>query len=67
MQRKLLEEYLSLDISVFVNGLLCEYVRYCRGLSNVQLDDLHSYTQLWIRSFLERRLEAPSDGNGRRE
>ena len=61
------KEYLSLDISVFVNGLLCEYVRYCRGLSNVQLDDLHSYTQLWIRSFLERRLEAPSDGNGRRE
>ena len=49
-------EYLALDIAVFVNGLLCEYVKYCRGLSDVTLDDLHSYTQLWIKQFIARRV-----------
>lgn len=50
------KEYLALDIAVFVDGLLCEYVRYCRGLSDVQLDDLYAYTKLWIRSFWGRRM-----------
>lgn len=49
-------EYLALDIAVFVNGLLCEYVKYCRGLSNAGPDDLHAYTQLWIKQFIARRV-----------
>lgn len=57
------KEYLNLDIAVFVNGLLCEYVKYCRGLSNIQLDDLHAYTQRWLRLFIERRTQAPTDGS----
>ncbi len=56
------KEYLDLDIAVFVNGLLCEYVKYCRGLSNVQLDDLYAYTQRWLRLFIERRTQNPADG-----
>lgn len=51
------KEYLALDIAVFVNGILCEYVKYCRGLSDVTLDDLDSYTKLWIRLFVERRTQ----------
>ncbi len=51
------KEYLALDIAVFVNGILCEYVKYCRGLSDVTLDDLDSYTKLWIRHFVERRTQ----------
>lgn len=42
-----------------------EYVKYCRGLSEVQLEDLHAYTQWWIRLFLTRRLESPSDSQNR--
>ncbi len=56
------KEYLALDISVFVNGLICEYVKYCRGLSDVSLDDLYSYSKLWIQLFLTRRFE-PQTGN----
>lgn len=56
------KEYLNLDIAVFINGLLCEYVKYCRGLSDIQLDDLHAYTQRWLRLFIERRTQAPADG-----
>lgn len=50
------KEYLELDIAVFVDGLLCEYVKYCRGLSAFGLDDLHAYTRLWIRDFSRRRV-----------
>ena len=49
--------YLELDIKIFVNGLLIEYVKYCRELSDVQLDDLYAYTKLWIQLFLARRCE----------
>lgn len=55
------KEYLSLEISVFVNGLLCEYVKYCRGLSSVQLDDLHAYTKSWIQFFLAKRTAYPAN------
>lgn len=50
------KEYLALDIAVFIDGLLCEYVKYCRGLSEVRLDDLYAYTKVWIRQFSERRM-----------
>ena len=63
------KEYLALDIAIFVNGLLCEYVKYCRGLSDVRLDDLYAYTKLWIQRFLIRQAgssaapgSAPSSG-----
>lgn len=48
-------EYLALDIAIFVDGLICEYVKYCRELSDVGLDDLYAYTKLWIKNFDERR------------
>jgi len=49
------KEYLELDIAVFVDGLLCEYVKYCRGLSDVGLDDLYAFTKQWVRDFTRRR------------
>lgn len=61
------KEYLALDIAVFVNGLLCEYVKYCRGLSDVTLDDLHLYTKLWIRLFVERRTHPQNSPNSSSE
>lgn len=47
--------YIELDIQIFLEGLLCEYVRYCRGYSSTTLDDLYSYTKHWVNDFLERR------------
>lgn len=54
------KEYLALDISVFVNGLLCEYVKYCRRMSMVQLDSMYAFTKIWMRDFLERRSTSPA-------
>lgn len=48
-------ENLELEINVFIEGLFCEYVRYCRGYSAVRLDDLYAYTREWVARFLSRR------------
>ncbi len=50
-------EFVELDIDIFFEGLLCEYVRYCRGYSNKTLDDLYSYTKNWVGWFLARRVK----------
>lgn len=47
--------YIELEINIFVEGLLCEYVRYCRGYSATTLDDLYAYTQTWAARFSDRR------------
>ena len=48
---------LELEINVFVEGLLCEYVKYCRGYSTNTIDDLHNYVKYWFKSFKARRFK----------
>lgn len=55
------KRYLELEINIFVEGLLCEYVRYCRGYSAVQLDSLCDYTRTWVKQFSARRATPPAD------
>ena len=49
---------LFLDISIFVDGITCEYVKMCRNYTSVTLEELFEYTKIWFRSFASRR--APS-------
>lgn len=46
--------YLEFEIQIFLEGLLCEYVKCCRGYSSKTLDDLYAYTNYWVGKFLER-------------
>lgn len=48
-------EYLELEISIFLEGILWEYVKYCRGISSVTPDDLYAYTKKWHKRFVETR------------
>lgn len=48
-------DYIELDIQIFLEGILCEYVKYCRGYSEKNLDDLYSYTKYWVENFLSLR------------
>lgn len=48
-------EFLELEINLFIEGLLCEYVRYCRGNTPTSLDELHAYTKTWMKRFTARR------------
>ncbi len=50
-------DYLELEINIFVEGLLSQYFKYCRGISEVTLDDLHHYINLWYHNFVSRRYD----------
>lgn len=49
------KDYIELDLQIFLEGLLCEYVKYCRGYSDKTLDDLYEYTKYWVTNFLQLR------------
>ncbi len=45
-------EYIELELQIFLEGLLCEYVKYCRGYSEKGLDALYDYTKYWVDNFM---------------
>lgn len=47
--------FVELDIQIFVEGLFCEYIKYCRGYSMTTLDDLYEYTKFWVEKFVKTR------------
>lgn len=50
-------EYVDLDIQIFIEGILCEYVKCCRGFSAKTLDDLYDYTKYWVSGFISMRYQ----------
>lgn len=52
--------FLETELQIFLEGLLCEYVKYCRGYSAATLDELYAYTNYWVAGFLKRRAETAS-------
>lgn len=51
--------YIELDLQIFLEGLFCEYVKYCRGYSTTTLDDLYEYTKHWTTNFIALRSARP--------
>lgn len=49
------DEYIELEIQIFLEGLFCEYLKYCREYSTSTLDELYAYTKYWVANFLARR------------
>lgn len=47
--------HIELEIQIFLEGLLCEYVKYCRGYSSKTLDILYDYTKYWVTDFIRAR------------
>lgn len=47
--------FVELEIQIFLEGLFCEYARYCRGYTTKTLDDLYDYTKFWISNFIALR------------
>lgn len=48
-------DYAELEIQIFLEGLFCEYARYCRGYSQKNIDDLYAYTKFWVNNFFASR------------
>lgn len=53
------KRFLALSLQVFLEGILCEYVKSCRGYSDVTLDDLYAYTKYWVENFIVTRQGEP--------
>lgn len=51
--------HIELELQIFLEGLLCEYVKYCRGYSAMTLDDLYEYTKYWTANFITLRSVQP--------
>lgn len=47
-------DHIEFDIQIFIDGLLCEYVKICRGYSTKTIDDLYNYTKYWVSEFIRR-------------
>lgn len=47
--------HIDLELRIFLEGLLCEYVKSCRGYSAKTLDNLYEYTKYWVPNFIARR------------
>lgn len=50
--------FVELEINIFVEGTLYEYVKSCRGYSNYNLDDLEDYCKEWYGRFYKKYLES---------
>ena len=46
-------EFIETEINVFVEGLIFEYIKYCRGMTSVTPEKLYAYTKEWHRRFTE--------------
>ncbi len=46
------KENLKVEIDVFLNGVVTEYVKYCRGLSAAKPEEISRYVKSWYRNFL---------------
>lgn len=49
--------FMEVDINIFIEGILCEYVKYCRGYSSVSPDDLYEFSKYWWKNFISKRYE----------
>lgn len=46
------KNFVDLEIQIFIDGLFCEYVRFCRDYTTKNLDDLYEYTKFWVKNFI---------------
>ncbi len=54
-ERIIKDQFIELEIQIFLEGLFCEYMKYCRNYSSVTLDDLYDYTKFWVANFISKR------------
>lgn len=52
------KNHLEIEVNIFIDGLISEYVKYCRGQTATTPDDLRKYTYEWLSRFISRRFTA---------
>lgn len=46
-------QFIELDISVILEGIFAEYIKYCRGISSITPRELHDYAEKRYLKFME--------------
>ena len=49
------KKFLKLEIDVFIEGVLAEYIKYCRGATDTSPEEMYEYTKRWGENFYKRR------------
>lgn len=49
------KNHLEIEVNIFIEGLIFEYVKYCRGQPAANPEELREYTYEWINRFVSRR------------
>lgn len=44
----------EIETDVFIQGLTWEYIKYCRGLTKISLDDIYEVARKWCAEFIVR-------------
>ena len=50
------DKFVELEIYIFVEGTLFEYIKSCRSYSKYNLDDLEEYCRIWYKNFQRKYL-----------
>ncbi len=49
------KSHLETEISIMIDGIFSQYVKYCRNATNVTLENLRDFSREWIHDFFTRR------------
>ena len=52
------KKHLDIEINIFIDGLISEYVKYCRGQPVATPEELREYTYEWLNRFIARRFSS---------
>lgn len=48
-------DFIELEISIFMEGIFCEYIKYCRGLTAFTPKILCEYSKAYYKRFIDMR------------
>ncbi len=51
------KQNIEVEISVIFDGIFCQYIKYCRQVSNVTPEQLHAFCIKWGDDFYARRMK----------
>lgn len=47
----------EIETDIFIQGLTWEYIKYCRGLTKISLDDIYEVARKWCAEFISNYKE----------
>lgn len=52
------KEHLEVELCVFVEGLVSQFMKHCRGTSDITADELYAFAKEWRDSFYQKHFSS---------